>query len=169
MKGKMKLKKKNLNISVIGLGYVGFPLAVELGKIYKVIGYDIDKERILNLRKGYDVTNELSKIEISKSKNLDLQFTSKSIANSNVYIITVPTPVDKANTPNLTPLKDASKTVGKFLNKDDVVIYESTVFPGCTEEVCVPILEKLSNLKFNKDFFVDTAQKELILEIRCIH
>ncbi len=153
MIGKMNLKNKNLHISVIGLGYVGFPLAVELGKIYKVVGYDIDKERILNLRKGHDVTNELSKIEISKSKNLDLQFTSESIASSNVYIITVPTPVDSANTPDLTPLKQASKTVGKFLKKRDVVIYESTVFPGCTEEVCVPILEKFSNLKFNKDFF----------------
>ena len=145
--------KKNINIAVIGLGYVGLPLAVEFGKSFDVIGYDINIKRIEELKNNYDSTNEITKEEFSFSKKLVLTYDSNRLKDSNVYIITVPTPVNKYNKPDLGPIKSASKLVGKFLKKDDVVIYESTVYPGCTEEVCVPILEKTSNLKYNRQFF----------------
>lgn len=145
----------NYNISVIGLGYVGLPLAVEFSKLYNVIGYDIDKTRVLELNKGHDSTNEVSSKEIRFALNGNLKITNDKIMirESNIYIITVPTPIDNYKIPNLKPILTASALVGKMLNKDDIVIFESTVYPGCTEEDCVPVLESKSNLKFNKDFF----------------
>ena len=149
----MKKRLSNIKLAVIGLGYVGFPLAVEFSKKYPVIGFDLDKDRIKELDDGYDRTNEITKEEISDLSQLTLTDSLKQINDSNVYIITVPTPVDKNNKPDLNPIKSASKSIASVLSNNDVVIYESTVYPGCTEEVCVPILEKYSKLKYNKDFF----------------
>lgn len=140
-------------IAVIGLGYVGLPLAVEFGKNFSTVGYDININRINELKDGFDTTKELNKKDILASNHL--QFTSKidDLADSTVYIITVPTPIDEFKKPNLKPLISASSTVGSVLNKGDIVIYESTVYPGCTEEDCVPILEEVSGLSYNVDFF----------------
>jgi len=140
-------------IAVIGLGYVGLPLAIEFSKKYSTVGYDKDENRISELKNSYDKTLEVSADELKAAKNLKLTFDAKDIAACNVFIVTVPTPVDKFNTPDLSPLASASKTVGKVLKNSDVVIYESTVYPGATEEYCVPILEKESGLKYNVDFF----------------
>jgi UDP-N-acetyl-D-galactosamine dehydrogenase len=149
-----------MKITIVGLGYVGLPLALEFAKKYQVVGFDINLDRIDELRNGIDRTNERTSVEIEKSLNMDstgigLFLTSNVdfIKDSQVYIVTVPTPITIAKTPNLDPLKSASKMIGKFLGNDDIVIYESTVYPGCTEEVCVPILESSSGLVFNKDFF----------------
>ena len=144
---------KKDKIAIIGLGYVGLPLAVEFGKKYECIGFDINKKRIEELNKFIDKTNELTSEEIKKSKLLNFTHSIKDLKHCNIYIITVPTPIDEYNNPDINFLIKASKNVGKFLNKNDIVIYESTVYPGCTEEECVPILEKESNLIFNKDFF----------------
>ena len=160
-------------IAIIGLGYVGLPLAVEFGKKYEVIGFDINLQRIKELRNNEDITletesNELADVNVSSLS--DLSYAGKGlwltddlteIKNSNFYIITVPTPVDKNNRPDLTPLYKASKSVGKVLKKDDVVVYESTVFPGATEDECVPILEKLSGLTFNEDFYVGYSPERI--------
>tara|TARA_B100001175_G_C19499738_1_gene637393 strand:- start:1317 stop:2618 length:1302 start_codon:yes stop_codon:yes gene_type:complete len=146
-------EKKEIEIAIIGLGYVGLPLAAEFSKKYRVIGYDLDKIRVTELNDKYDRTNELSKNDFLEIKNLKITNREDLIKKSNIYIVTVPTPVDKNNKPDLNPLISASKIIGKYLNKDDIVIYESTVFPGCTEQICVPILEKKSKLKFNVDFF----------------
>ena len=140
-------------IAVIGLGYVGLPLAVEFGKIYKTLGFDIDKKRIKELKSGFDKTNEVSKENLKSSINLNFSLNSKDVKNSNIFIITVPTPINENKNPNITILLEASKLVAENLKKGDIVIYESTVYPGCTEEDCVPILEKHSNLKYNIDFF----------------
>ena len=139
-------------IAIIGLGYVGLPLAIEFSKKYTTIGFDKNVARINDLEKGIDKTLEVSKKELQSSK---ISFTKESsdLNDCNIYIITVPTPVDKYNNPDMKSLASASKTVGKILCKDDIVIYESTVYPGATEEYCVPILEKISGLKYNKDFF----------------
>ena len=144
---------ENPKIAVIGLGYVGLPLAVEFGKRYPVIGFDLDKERINELKKGYDRTKEVSENELKKSRNLKLNYLPDSIKNSNTYIITVPTPVDSSNEPDLEPLESATNLISKFIEIGNVIIYESTVFPGCTEEICVPILENSSKLKYNREFF----------------
>jgi len=141
------------NVAIIGLGYVGLPLAVELGKQYPTIGFDINDERISALNEGLDVTLEMSSDEISAAKQLSFTADTAGVSAANVYIITVPTPIDNGNNPNLTPLKEATKIVAASLNEGDVVIYESTVYPGATEEVCVPLLEQVSGLAFNKDFF----------------
>ncbi|NQT76760.1 MAG: Vi polysaccharide biosynthesis UDP-N-acetylglucosamine C-6 dehydrogenase TviB [Bacteroidetes bacterium] len=140
-------------IAIIGLGYVGLPLAVEFGKIRKTIGFDINIGRIKELEAGHDRTLEVDDQELKSVENL--RYTSKieNIANCNFYIITVPTPIDKNKRPDLTPLIKASETVGKVLSEGDIVIYESTVYPGATEEECVPVLEKFSGLEFNKGFF----------------
>lgn len=149
----------NHKIAIIGLGYVGLPLAVEFAKKYKVVGFDINQSRVNALNNGHDATLEVSDKNLSQvllsdpNKGLQLSFDSSAIADCNIYIVTVPTPVDKNNRPILTPLIKSSETVGKLLKKDDIVIYESTVYPGVTEDECVPILEKESGLKFNKDFF----------------
>lgn len=140
-------------IGIIGLGYVGLPLAVEFGKKINVVGFDINKERIQELEKGYDRTREVNKEELSESVKLKYSSDLSDLKEVNYFIVTVPTPVDEFKTPDLRPLQSASKTVGSVLKKGDIVIYESTVYPGCTEEVCVPVLEKTSGLKFNVDFF----------------
>jgi UDP-N-acetyl-D-galactosamine dehydrogenase len=149
------MKLYNHKIVVIGLGYVGLPLAVEFGRRRRVIGYDLKSDRILELRGGYDQTLEVSREELAQA--LHLEYTndlSVSLGSDPiVFIITVPTPVDKANRPDLAPLIRATETVGRFLKPNDIVIYESTVYPGATEEVCVPILEQESGLVFNKGFF----------------
>lgn len=143
----------NKKIGVIGLGYVGLPLAVEFGKKYKTVGFDINEKRIKELTDFYDRTLETTAEQLKSSKFLKYGSDIESIKECNIFIVTVPTPIDKHKRPDLTPLKKASETVGKALKKDDIVIYESTVFPGCTEEECVPVLEKISGLKFNVDFF----------------
>ena len=140
-------------IGVIGLGYVGLPLAVEFGKIIDVVGFDINKDRIEELKKGHDRTLEVDGPELKSATRLSFSFDVNDLKNINYFVVTVPTPVDQFKKPDLTPLISASKTVGSVLKKNDIVIYESTVYPGCTEEVCVPVLEKISGLKFNVDFF----------------
>jgi len=140
-------------IGVIGLGYVGLPLAVEFGKKLNVVGFDINQSRIEELRRGFDRTLEVNKEELGLASKLSFSSNQEDLKTVNIFIITVPTPVDEFKTPDLTPLKKASETVGKALKKNDIVIYESTVYPGCTEEDCVPVLEKFSGLKFNVDFF----------------
>lgn len=144
---------KNKSIAVIGLGYVGLPLAVEFGKIRPVIGFDIKAQRIEELKSGVDHTLECSGEELKEAKHLRFTSNPEDLKEAQVFIVTVPTPVDKANRPDLTPLVKASETVGKVLKAGDVVIYESTVYPGATEEVCVPVLEQVSGLVFNKDFY----------------
>ncbi|MBS4064555.1 MAG: nucleotide sugar dehydrogenase, partial [Chitinophagaceae bacterium] len=146
----------NLNdkkIAVIGLGYVGLPLAVEFGKKITVIGFDIDQVRIEELKNGIDRTNESGEDEIRSSLKLKFSSEISDIVSCNIYIVTVPTPIDNFKKPDLSPLLKASKMIGEILKKDDIVIYESTVYPGCTEEDCVPVLEEFSKLKFNVDFF----------------
>lgn len=143
----------NPSIAVIGLGYVGLPLAIEFGKLYEVVGFDINAERIDALKEGNDITLQNTALAIKEAKKLSFSSDSEAIKNSNVFIITVPTPVDAEKKPDLTLLLAASKMVGNFLKKGDIVIYESTVYPGCTEEDCVPILEKFSGLIFNQDFY----------------
>ena len=139
----MNLKFK---IGIVGLGYVGLPLAVEFGKKYQVIGYDSDQLRVSELRNCKDKTKEVSKNNIENSHFLSFSDDKKDLAICNIFIITVPSPITKANRPDLSFLKKASETVGRFLKKESIVIYESTVYPGCTEEVMVPILEKISGL-----------------------
>ena len=139
-------------IAIIGLGYVGLPLAVEFGKTRTVVGFDINEKRVQQLRAGIDITNECSKENLKLARKLTFSCDLNDIQDAKIYIVTVPTPIDSVNRPNLKPLEDASKTVGGVLKHGDLVIFESTVFPGATEEVCVPILEKYSRLKFNKDF-----------------
>jgi UDP-N-acetyl-D-glucosamine/UDP-N-acetyl-D-galactosamine dehydrogenase len=143
----------NLDICVIGLGYVGLPLAVEFGKKRNVLGYDLDAKRIAELRMGDDKTLEVSFEEMKAANYLTFTTNIDDIKNCGIYIITVPTPIDINNEPDLLPLKKATELVGSLLNKNDIVIYESTVFPGATEEICVPILETYSELKFNRDFY----------------
>ncbi len=156
----MNLQEKK--IAIIGQGYVGLPLAIEFGKKYKVLGFDINHTRIEELTSGKDRTNEADLVGLSFAMNLaktgketGLSFSTKSndLKLYNVYIVTVPTPIDQFKAPDLTPLLKASEMLGKILKPNDLVIYESTVYPGCTEEDCVPVLEKFSGLKFNKDFF----------------
>jgi UDP-N-acetyl-D-galactosamine dehydrogenase len=144
---------KDSTIAVIGLGYVGLPLAVEFGKQRPVIGFDINPHRITELQAGQDHTLECSPQELASATYLRYSSAAEDLKQAQVYIVTVPTPVDKANRPDMTPLVKASTAVGKALKPDDVVIYESTVYPGATEEVCVPVLEQHSGLKFNQDFF----------------
>jgi len=164
---------KQTKIAIIGLGYVGLPLAVEFAKKYQVVGFDINKTRINELRANEDVTletssEELEAVNVTSFKSLDLSKTGlwltddlTEIASANFYIITVPTPVDKNNRPDLTPLYKASETVGNVLKKEDVVVYESTVFPGATEDECIPVLEKVSGLIFNKDFYVGYSPERI--------
>lgn len=163
---------KETKIAIIGLGYVGLPLAVEFGKKYRTVGFDINQERINQLRNNNDVTLETSEddlrsVNVSSVKDLEnkngLWVTTdlEEIVSSNFYVVTVPTPVDKNNRPDLTPLYKASESVGKVLKKGDVVVYESTVFPGATEDECIPILEKVSGLKFNQDFFAGYSPERI--------
>ncbi|KIQ97496.1 Vi polysaccharide biosynthesis UDP-N-acetylglucosamine C-6 dehydrogenase TviB [Lysobacter sp. A03] len=140
-------------LAIVGLGYVGLPLAVEFGKQYDTVGFDINAERIAELRSGHDSTLEVEPELLTKATRLSFSAELDDIRDCNVYIVTVPTPIDSAKRPDLTPLIKASEALGTVLAKGDTVIYESTVYPGCTEEVCVPILERVSGLKFNQDFF----------------
>lgn len=140
-------------IAVIGLGYVGLPLAVEFGKKRSVIGFDINQDRINNLINGIDTTLEVSNSQILEATNLIFTDDVEKLKNCNIFIIAVPTPIDEYKRPDLTLLEKSSQLVGSIIKKDDIVIYESTVYPGATEEVCVPIIEKISNLTFNKDFY----------------
>ena len=146
---------KKHKIAVIGLGYVGLPLAHAFSKKYDVIGFDIAQWRIDELRSGVDRTLELSTEQVNEAVENNMKFTNilEEISDCNIYIVTVPTPIDKHKKPDLTPLLKASESIGKVLKKDDIVIYESTVYPGATEEDCVPILEKVSGLNFNQDFY----------------
>lgn len=140
-------------IGIIGLGYVGLPLAVEFGKKFEVIGFDINATRIAELSSGIDRTREVETSELTVSTGLTFTTRVDELNKANIFIVTVPTPIDEFKKPDLTPLIKASETVGKVLKRGDIVIYESTVYPGCTEEVCVPVLEKFSQLQFNLDFF----------------
>ena len=144
---------KHNKIAIIGLGYVGLPLAVEFGKKYETVGFDINQARIQELIKGVDSTLEVDSAEIKQATMLSYSANLGAIRDCNIYIVTVPTPIDTEKNPDLTPLIKSSEMVGELLAIDDIVIYESTVYPGATEEVCVPILEKRSSLKFNKEFY----------------
>lgn len=141
------------SIAVIGLGYVGFPLAVEFGKLYPTLGFDIDQARIAELQRGFDRTQEVSEAQLAASVSLRFSSQAEDLRSCNTFIVTVPTPIDHFKKPDLSPLIKASEMIGRVLKKGDIVIYESTVYPGCTEEDCVPVLEKHSGLVFNQDFF----------------
>ena len=147
------LDLSNIKLAIIGLGYVGLPLAVEFGKIRSVIGFDINFKRITQLREGRDLTQETEPEELQAATHLSFSTNSDDLKACNCFIVTVPTPIDRYKRPDLGPLIKASETIGKVLKVGDIVIYESTVYPGCTEEDCVPVLEKFSGLKFNQDFF----------------
>jgi len=156
--------KNNTKIAIVGLGYVGLPLAVEFGKIYKTIGFDINSQRVKELKNAIDVTHEIESDDLRKvlsNGNFSVTTDKNEISECNIYIVTVPTPIDKYNRPDLTPLFKASETVGTVLKKGDIVIYESTVYPGATEEECVPVLEMFSSLKFNQDFFVGYSPERI--------
>jgi len=166
----MRNKKK---IAIIGLGYVGLPLAVEFGKKYRTVGFDINNDRVNSLKDGFDYTLEISKhslesvlinkdeIKNNISSGLFLSYYVDDIKNANIFIVTVPTPIDLNNRPDLTPLKKASEMIGKILKKGDIVIYESTVYPGVTEEFCMPILENISGLKYNIDFYLGYSPERI--------
>ena len=155
------IDSKKIKISIIGLGYVGLPLAVEFGKQYKTIGFDVNKNRITSLNDAHDVTGELNQEQINNSENIVFTNEINDIQDSNIYIVTVPTPVDKYKKPNFKPLHMASQTIGKVIKKGDIVIYESTVYPGATEEVCIPIIEGSSSLKYNIDFFAGYSPERI--------
>jgi len=150
-----------LKIAIIGLGYVGLPLAVEFGKKTPVVGFDIHQKRIDELKSGQDHTLEVSPEELSQARNLSYSADLEDLKNCNFFIVTVPTPVDEVNRPDLTPLRKASETLGRVIKKGDIVVYESTVYPGATEEVCIPVLEKISGLKFNQDFFAGYSPERI--------
>ena len=155
----MNLSK--IKISIIGIGYVGLPLAISFAKYFNVIGFDSNRNRINNLNKGIDETHEVSKKKLLKLRNLDFTCDPEKLKNANCYIITVPTPINKYKKPDFSFLVSASELVGSYLKNKDLVIYESTVYPGATEEICVPILQKFSKLKFNKQFFVGYSPERI--------
>ena len=156
-----KMKNNNIVIGIMGMGYVGLPLAVEFGKKYSTIGFDININRIKELKSGKDSTLEVEPEELKITTKLKFTSELNQIAECDIYIITVPTPIDEFKQPDLRPLKSASQSVGKVLSKGNIVIYESTVYPGATEEVCVPILEKESGLKFNQEFFAGYSPERI--------
>ena len=154
----------NLNdvkIAIIGLGYVGLPLAVEFGKKYQTLGFDINKGRITELQQGTDSTLEVSDEELAATPNLTYSCEVADLKAANVYIVTVPTPIDDHKQPDLTPLIKASEMLGKVVNKDDIIIYESTVYPGATEEACIPVVERVSGLVFNQDFYAGYSPERI--------
>lgn len=155
------MKLSDLHIAIIGLGYVGLPLAVELGKKFPTIGFDIKESRVQELQNGHDATREVAPEELNNSPKLRFSSTPDDLKGCNFFIIAVPTPIDKHKQPNLNPLKGASSLVGKVLTKGDTVVYESTVFPGATEDICVPILEKESSLTINVDFSVGYSPERI--------
>jgi UDP-N-acetyl-D-galactosamine dehydrogenase len=152
---------EDTKLAIIGLGYVGLPLAVEFGKRYQTVGFDINKTRIEQLRAGHDSTLEVDAEELADIHRLRFSAELDDIRDCDVYIVTVPTPIDLAKRPDLTPLVKASETLGKVLKPGDIVVYESTVYPGCTEEVCVPILERVSGLVYNRDFFAGYSPERI--------
>jgi len=159
-------------IAIIGQGYVGLPLAIEFSQYFPVLGFDINQERVVELNSGKDRTLEAdlekllagidTAVKTNFSKGYKASYSLDDLALAQIYIVTVPTPIDRFNAPDLTPLIKASEMIGKVLKKGDIVIYESTVYPGCTEEDCVPILEQNSNLTFNKDFFVGYSPERIV-------
>ena len=152
-----------MKVGIVGLGYVGLPLATAFAKKYKVMGFDINKNRVNQLNSGNDYTNELTKDQILESlgKSINFSYEENDLEDVDFFIISVPTPINKDKTPNLNPLKSASKTVAAYLKKSSIVVFESTVYPGVTEEICVPILEKGSGLKFNVDFHVGYSPERI--------
>ncbi len=152
---------RKCRIGIIGLGYVGLPLAVEFGKHYDTVGFDVNEERIAQLKRGRDLTLEVSRAELKEARHLTFTTDLKKLRSTQVFIVTVPTPIDDYKRPDLTALRRASQTVGSVMRKGAVVVYESTVYPGCTEEVCVPILEEVSGLKFNRDFFAGYSPERI--------
>ncbi len=156
-----KLKDKTVVIGIIGLGYVGLPLAVEFGKKYPTIGFDINKHRIDELNSGKDSTLEVNADELEQAAQLSYTANLDDLSDVQVYIVTVPTPIDQHKRPDLTPLEKASAAIGRVLTAGDVVIYESTVYPGATEGVCVPILEQISGLLLNQDFVVGYSPERI--------
>jgi UDP-N-acetyl-D-galactosamine dehydrogenase len=152
---------RKCRIGVVGLGYVGLPLAVEFGKHYETTGFDVKAERIAQLRRGRDVTLEASRAELKEAKRLSFTTDLNKLKSCQVFIVTVPTPIDDYKRPDLTALRRASESVGAVMRRGAVVVYESTVYPGCTEEVCVPILERVSGLKFNRDFFAGYSPERI--------
>ncbi|MFC4202837.1 Vi polysaccharide biosynthesis UDP-N-acetylglucosamine C-6 dehydrogenase TviB [Candidimonas humi] len=152
---------QDVNLAVVGLGYVGLPLAVEFGKKRPVLGFDINARRIAELREGRDHTLEVDGAELAQAKHLSFTDDAEQLARANVFIVTVPTPIDEYKQPDLTPLVRASETIGKVLKRGDVVVYESTVYPGATEEVCVPVLERMSGLRYNQDFYAGYSPERI--------
>ncbi|MBQ4860861.1 Vi polysaccharide biosynthesis UDP-N-acetylglucosamine C-6 dehydrogenase TviB [Pseudoalteromonas sp. MMG013] len=152
---------KGKKIAIIGLGYVGLPLAVEFGKQYQTLGFDINQGRISGLLNGHDTTLEVSDQELQQAPLLSYSYNLEDLRTCNVYIVTVPTPIDQHNQPDLTPLIKASDMLGKVVSKGDIIIYESTVYPGATEEDCIPVVERVSGLKFNKDFFAGYSPERI--------
>ena len=152
---------RKCRIGIVGLGYVGLPLAVEFGKHYATVGFDVKPERIAQLRRGRDVTLETTPAELRAAQRLSFTTDSRALRRCQVFIVTVPTPIDEYKRPDLTALRRASETVGSVMRPGSVVVYESTVYPGCTEEVCVPILERVSGLKFNRDFFAGYSPERI--------
>ncbi|MEY8197887.1 MAG: Vi polysaccharide biosynthesis UDP-N-acetylglucosamine C-6 dehydrogenase TviB [Colwellia sp.] len=155
------MKLSDIKLAVIGLGYVGLPIAVEFGKKRSVVGFDINQNRINELLSGHDATLEVSDEELAETSNLTFASNSSDLSACNVYIVTVPTPIDEHKRPDLTPLIKASEMLGKVITKGDIVIYESTVYPGATEEDCVPVLERVSGLKFNQDFYAGYSPERI--------
>ena len=161
------MTKGDARIAVIGLGYVGLPLAVAFGKRHETLGFDIDRLRIAQLADGYDFTQEVTPEDLAASTHLGFSSTPDDLAAANVYIVTVPTPVTDAKVPDFGPLEAASRSIAPYLNNGDIVVYESTVYPGATEERCVPILASLSGLTFNEGFFVGYSPEAREPRRRC--
>jgi len=157
----MRAKRRKSRIGVVGLGYVGLPLAVEFGKQYETVGFDVNPKRVAQLRRGRDLTLEVTPAELKAAQLLSFTTELDRLRRCQVFIVTVPTPIDEYKQPDLGPLVRASESVGAVLRRGAVVIYESTVYPGCTEEVCVPILERVSGLKFNRDFFAGYSPERI--------
>jgi UDP-N-acetyl-D-galactosamine dehydrogenase len=156
-----KFNLLNPKVGIVGLGYVGLPLAVEFGKRFHTVGFDIKAHRVDELRRGVDSTLEVDSKELAEATKLTYTTSLADLKPCRVFIVTVPTPIDEYKRPDLTPLEKSSESIGKVLKKGDVVVYESTVYPGCTEEVCVPILERVSGLKFNKDFYAGYSPERI--------
>ena len=150
-------------LAVIGIGYVGLPLAISLSNFYQVKAYDINKSRILSLKRNYDITGEFSSSDLKRGKFIDFTSNQADLFDTNIFFITVPTPINKNNKPDLRNLIHATKLVARNLKKKSIVIYESTVFPGCTEEVCLPIIENISKYKLNKDFYLAYSPERINL------
>lgn len=157
----MVLSLASVKVGVIGLGYVGLPLAAFMGRVFPVVGFDINQKRVAELKSGVDRTREVTKKELADAKKLDYTADPKALNGCNFFIVTVPTPIDDAKRPNLTPLIKASETVGRAIKKGGVVVYESTVYPGATEEVCIPVVERVSGLKYNTDFFAGYSPERI--------